>query len=273
MFNRITSLIEDDDEPPSRVEQIIQEIKNGIEALSTQIHSIEATASDNNNKLLTLREQNKTIKEQAKQAYAKRDKLKAQSLFEELKVIEHKITQYQQLQNAIDQSRIKLQKQRNELEFKRDQILAKVQVGELDANASKNYADIMESLMLLKHSGELTQYNEAIEASEYKTEAIKELTDEPQSVTPVDELSDLENLIETEKKSSDQKSIDQLQRKYGDFFDNSPANEQISRKEERLKALATQAVAPTKADKFFDKEDKVPKSSEQADRIKNFFGK
>jgi phage shock protein A len=273
MFNRITSMLEEDDEPPSRVEQIIEEIKQGIEALTAQIKAIELTASNNNNKLLKLREQNTTIKEQAKQAYTKQETLKAQSLWEELKVVEHKINQYQDLQASIDQSRIKLQKQRNELEFKRDQLLAKVKVGELDANASKNYADIMESLMLLKHSGELTQYSEAIEASEYKTEALKELSDEPFSTVPTGELDDLEHLIEVEKKSNDQKAIDQLQKKYGDFFDNSSADEPISRKEERLKALATQAVAPTKADKFFDKEDEVPKSSEQADRIKNFFGK
>lgn len=273
MFNRITSLLEEDDEPPSRVEQIIQEIKQGIEALTTQIDSIEVTASENSRKLLTLREQNKTIKEKAKQAYARKETRKAQSLWEELKVIEHKITQYQQLQLSIDQSRIKLEKQRNELEFKRDQLLAKVKVGELDANASKNYADIMESLMLLKHSGELTQYNEAIEASEYKAEALKELADEPETMALETDLNDLEHLIEVEKKSTDQKTIDQLQKKYGDFFDNSPTKEQTNRKEERLKALATQAVAPTKADKFFDKEDEVPKSSEQADRIKNFFGK
>ncbi len=273
MFNRITSLLEEDDEPPSRVEQIIQEIKQGIEALSTQIDSIERTASENNKKLLSLREQNKTIREQATQAYAKKETRKAQSLWEELKVIEHKVTQYQELQASIDQGRIKLQKQRNELEFKRDQLLAKVKVGELDAHATKNYADIMESLMLLKHSGELTQYNEAIEASEYKAEALKELSGEPIPTAHETELSELENLIEAEKKSNDQKAIDQLQKKYGDFFDNSPAKEQKSRKEERLKALATQAVAATKADKFFDKEDEVPKSSEQADRIKNFFGK
>ena len=273
MFNRITSLLEEDDEPPSRVEQIIQEIKQGIEALTAQITAIERTASDNNNKLLQLKEQNKTIKEQAKQAYRKQEKAKAQNLWEELKVVEHKITQYQQLQTSIDQSRIKLQKQRNELEFKRDQLLAKVKVGEMDANASRNYADIMESLMLLKNSGELTQYNEAVEASQYKAEALKELTDEPTPEPPTGEPGDLGTFIEAEKKTDDHKTIDQLQKKYGDFFDNAPAKEQTSNKEERIKALATQSVATTKADKFFDKEEEVPKSSEQADRIKNFFGK
>ncbi|MDW3193336.1 MAG: hypothetical protein R8G66_13270 [Cytophagales bacterium] len=273
MFNRITSLLEEDDEPPSRVEQFIEEIKKGVEALKAQITAIERTAADNNDKLLQLKEQNKTIKENAKQAYRKQEKAKAQNLWEELKVVEHKITQYQQLQTTIDQSRIKFQKQRNELEFKRDQLLAKVKVGEMDANASRNYAEIMESLMLLKNSGELTQYNEAIEASECKAEALKELTDEPTTESPTGESGDLGTLIEVEKKIDDQKAIDQLQKKYGDFFDNSPAKEQTSKKEERIKALATQSVAITKADKFFDKEDEVPKSSEQADRIKNFFGK
>lgn len=273
MFNRITSLLEEDDEPPSRVDQILEELKQGIEALTAQITAIERTAYNNDDKLLQLKEQNKAIKEKAKQAYTKQETTRAQSLWEELKVVEHKITQYQQLQTSIDQSRIKLQKQRNELEFKRDQLQANLKVGELDANASRNYADIMESLLLLKNSGELTQYNEAIEASEYKAEALKELTDEPMLETPKGEPTDFGDFMEQEKKSNDQKTIDQLQKKYGNFFDNSPAKEQTSEKEERIKALATQSVATTKADKFFDKEDEVPKSSEQADRIKNFFGK
>lgn len=130
----------------------------------------------------------------------------------------------------------------------------------------------MESLMLLKHSGELTQYSEAIADSEYKTEALKELIDEPKAPS-MDELGQLEQLIETEKKAANQKAIDQLKVKYTGFFNSPPANETATRKEDRLKALAAQADTPTKADKFFDKEDTVPKSSEQADRIKNFFGK
>ncbi len=274
MFNKLPQMLEDDDEPPSRVHQLLQELQQGIETLKSQIDSISQTTIVQQDKLLQLRDQEKMLKAQAKRAHARKEDFKTRSLFEELVVVADKITQYQQLHSSINQSRIKLQKRLNELEFNRDQIIAKVEVGEVDANASQQYAEIMEGLMLLKNSGELSKHQEAINEAEYKTEALKELTKVAISEnTPPNDLSEIAASIKEDQQADDQLAINQLQVKYQHFFESNTSYEATRQKSDRLEALAMQNVAQTKIDEFFENEDRAEPSSEQADRIKNFFGK
>jgi len=268
MFNKIAQLLEEDDEPPSRVHQILIELKQAIANLQLQIGTISRTSSANAEKVKGLITQKKALRIKVNKALSTRGN--ATTSTKELNVVARKLAQYKQLQTSIDQSRIKLQERLDDLEFKRDQLIARIEVGEVDLNASQNYAEIMESLMLLQNSGDLNIYSQAITDSEYRTQALKELSQDINQ----DNLSELKT--EPDAPSSNElgleTSFEELKSKYRNFFDSNATTEAVRLKSQRLQELATKPVDTTKIDKFFAEEDDRT-SSEKADRIKSFFGR
>ncbi|MFY0601761.1 MAG: hypothetical protein JXR03_18955 [Cyclobacteriaceae bacterium] len=280
MLNRINRLLSDEDDPPNHLEETIKELQNGIETIDRQLIQISETAQVYSTKLGNYHSQRASYLKKAQESYSKGLQAQALAPFKKVKILDQQIDQYRDLVQSIEESRNKLFSQKTELEFNKDQIEAQLRLGEINADSSQIHADVMENIMLLQNSGELSKYQELVQEAESKSEAIRDISGIDKIGSSYPENSDenqffeLETELKVNQEKIDQSSLDKLKVKYQSFFESDKTSDEEAERQKismlrQLKESDTPKENRIKS--FFKSSEAPPVSPENQDRIKNFF--
>jgi phage shock protein A len=281
MLKRIHKILQQDDDPPNRVEDTIEAIKSAITEIENQLLSVSTTTQSHSTKIEALASQQKELEKKAKKDYLSNNHQQAKTYWKESKLYEQQIQKYQILHQAASTTKAKLIEKKSELEYKSDQILAQISLGAINANASQLHADIMEHLMLLGNDDELTQYKEQTTVADSRVQAIREINDEALGLhaeTPAfDHLEELSKAIISDQKKEIESNLDKARIQHKSFFaktEEKVDNQECARKKALLNSLLTSSGdhKKNKAAAFFKEHESQKTSLENQDRIKNFFG-
>ena len=284
MLKRIHQILHHDDEPASKVQETTKTLDDTIFQLQQQLQQISDTLMQYNEKVRGLEDRQKTLQQRAETYYQKGNTKQAEATWETSKLITHQIHQYRGLEQVIENSRNRLLSKKAELEFNRDQLSAQAALGEIQADSSQLHATAMENLLLVQDNDEFALFNEQIAQAESKSQAIREIT----QAAPTDYVDSSEDQAANQKEIADSiqrkqlascnSSLQQVKKKYQDFFnteESTQSDPEVTKRKQRLNAFTedTTHEKTQKVEHFF-KEDSPPAVTlENNDRIKKFFGK
>lgn len=280
MIKRLLKLLDDEDVPDDPIKKTIAELEKGIETIQRQLDQVTHTTQIYHHKLSGYQTQRATFLKQAQDLYRKNLETQALAPFKKVKILDAQIAQYGSLIRNVEDTRSTLFTRKNQLELKMDQLTSQLKLGEINADTSKLQAEVMENLMLLENSGEISKYQHMACEAESKYEAIQEIigtedpaySSEPSPRTDLDELNSELNAVRTQASET---SLSKAKKKYADFFEDKEVEDQslADQKTTLLKQLKeTVDTNETKLETFFGTSESPSNNTEQQDRIKDFFG-
>lgn len=273
MLKRLLKLLEDEEDHNNPVEETIKELENAISTLASRLSQVNETSHTYQTKLANYKAEHKTNLQKAQEHYMKNRESQALTAFKKVKLLEEQINQYEALVLSVETTRNQLFSRKNECELKMDQLTAQLKLGEINADTSKIRAEIMEHMMLLEQSGEISKYDHSIAEAESKYEAIQEMTSLPPDPTSDgdSELKDLDIELKAMHREASNESLAKAKKKYSNFFEETTSSESIADQKALLLKQLKETVdsSEDKVKSFFKSKDE---SSEKKDRIKDFFG-
>ncbi len=283
MLKRLTNLLlNHSDDEIARSKQsdvVINDLQDAISSINDQLKKISRQENVLQERLNQFKNVCADKQTQARIAHSQKNRVKAESLYQESLLVEQQIEQYRRLLAELLETRRKLTSQRNQFGLAKDKITAKIAMGEANVDASQKHAELAEQLMLLEESGEFSQYEETILEAECRTQAITEIQqiDAPMAInlnaiasSPGEQF---EAYLREEKEKKLQENLASKQKILDQVFGRTahiPDEEQIRNKQELLQQLKeAQGNHKNKMESFFNQP--ISAQREKEDRIKDFF--
>ena len=274
MMKKLLKILDDDEDSHSSLEKTIAQLQEGIEAIDERLSIITDTAQTYHVKLGSYRAQKTNHLQKAQAHYKKKQESQALSNFKKVKALEDQITQYESLIQSIEDSKTTLFSRKNNLELKIDQLTAQLKLGEINADTSQIQAEVMEHLMLLENSGELSKYDDQLIESESRYQAMSEIAGIESTISPIETgISEMQDELSSIQSRASEDNLAKAKKKYSAFFNEESTNRSVpDQKAELLRQLRESVESNEKKLKTFFDTDKDSENSESQDRIKDFFG-
>ena len=295
MFDRLKKLLAsgEETEPAPRLDIVLKELDLAVDSTEQQCSTIAGQEKALQQKLLAYHKQHQDKIERAKLALKANDQLNAEHLYQESELVQNQIDQYTSIVHSLHETRQKLLAQLNHFQFTKDELLTRKTLGEARVDVSQLKASLAEQLMYLSESDELTIFDDLIAEATSKSEAIRQIRGEEatlddylteESIREKDHSSidKLTKLMQVEKAAKLQASLKNHQILIEQVFGKNQPSKDPGQEEkqrtllERLKKAEEQVKdrEQTVSDFFAEQalpQSKASASSDQEDRIKNFF--
>ncbi|MCR9249610.1 MAG: hypothetical protein NXI20_04270 [bacterium] len=282
MLKRITDLLlnsdDDEAEPSKKSDVVLADLESAISSIDSQTKKIERQEKQMQERLQEFIKICAEKQTQARIAYSKKDKFKAENLYKESLLVEKQVKQYKRLIAEMLKTKRKLVSQRNQFSLAKDQIQAKITLGEAKVDASQKHAELAEQLMFLKESNELSQYDDLISEAESKSQAIHEIQSLDDSYEEQIEESAEDEKFEEYLQAEKQKQIEDnlaskkkiLEQVFGNTEQVVDQSQKLKQNEMLKQLKEANSIQEDKMKSFF--KDSESRQLEQQDRIKDFFG-
>ncbi len=282
MLKRITDLLlnsdDDETEPSKKSDVVLADLESAISSIDSQTKKIERQEKQMQERLQEFIKICAEKQTQARIAYSKKDKFKAENLYKESLLVEKQVKQYKRLIAEMLKTKRKLVSQRNQFSLAKDQIQAKITLGEAKVDASQKHAELAEQLMFLKESNELSQYDDLISEAESKSQAIHEIQSLDDSYEEQIEESAEDEKFEEYLQAEKQKQIEDnlaskkkiLEQVFGNTEQVVDQSQKLKQNEMLKQLKEANSIQEDKMKSFF--KDSESRQLEQQDRIKDFFG-